>query len=472
MKLTFLGAAREVTGSSYLLECAASRVLIDCGMFQGGREARQRNLSALDWDVRALQAVVQTHAHIDHSGLLPRLCLKGFKGPIYCTEPTAALLKVMLLDSAFIQEKEAEWENFRPDGRRGRSARRNETAPLYTVAQAQSCLKQLRPLRYDEPFEPAPGLRCVFRDAGHILGSAIIECWAKGARGERKIVFSGDLGQPGHPLVRDPTRIAEADYLLVESTYGNRLHKSWPATVEEIVSALEDTLRHRRGNVIIPAFAVGRTQDILFLLADLTRQGRLEPIDIYVDSPMATAATEVTFRHLDVLDAETHQLFNWEGRNAFFSRVRFVQDVEESKALNRVAAGAIIISASGMCEAGRIKHHLRHNLPRKESAIVIVGFQAAHTLGRRIVDGAKSVRIFREDVPVRARIHTIGGLSAHADQAALLGWLGAFRRAPRQTFIVHGEASTALEFGEKLGHDLGWQVTVPEAGQEFELNGA
>lgn len=473
MKIRFLGAAREVTGSSYWLETNEARLLFDCGMFQGGREARQRNFSALDFDARACQAVVQTHAHIDHSGLLPRLCLKGFQGPIYCTEPTAALLKVMLPDSAFIQEKEAEWQNFKAPRRRGSgNGHRHsagETAPLYTVAQAQACLRQLRPLPYDTAFEPAPGVRCVFRDAGHILGSAIVECWVNKDGGERKIVFSGDLGQPGHPLVRDPTLIPEADYLLVESTYGNRLHRGWQETVEEFIFALQDTLRHRQGNVIIPAFAVGRTQDLLFLLADLTRQGRLKPMDIYVDSPMATAATEVLFRHLDVLDAETHRLLDWEGRGEFFARVRFVQDLEESKALNRIKGGAIIISASGMCEAGRVKHHLRHNLPRAESTVIIVGFQAAHTLGRRIVDGAKMVRIFHEDVPVRARVHTIGGLSAHADQAGLMGWLRGFRTAPRETFIVHGEAATALEFGEKLRQDLGWKVSVPEAGQRFEL---
>ena len=471
MQLCFHGAAREVTGSSYELSTDEARILVDCGMFQGGREARPRNLQALDFDVRGLDAVVQTHAHIDHSGLLPRLCLKGFKGPIYCTEPTAALLKVMLLDSAFIQEKEAEWQNFKAPERRGggRGRQSAETAPLYTVAQAQACLRQLRPLPYDQPFDAAPGVRCVFRDAGHILGSAIVECWVESPGGTRKIVFSGDLGQPGHPLVRDPTLIADTDYLLVESTYGNRLHRSWQETVEEFVLALQDTLRHRQGNVIIPAFAVGRTQDILFLLADLTRQGRLKPMDIYVDSPMATAATEVLFRHLDVLDADTQNLLNWEGRKDFFARVRFVQDLEESKALNRIKGGAIIISASGMCEAGRIKHHLRHNLPRAESTVIIVGFQAAHTLGRRLVDKARAVRIFREDVPVRARIYTIGGLSAHADQAGLMGWLKGFRGAPKETFVVHGEAATALEFGEKLRQDLGWKVSVPQAGQRFEL---
>ncbi|MBI3148001.1 MAG: MBL fold metallo-hydrolase [Betaproteobacteria bacterium] len=472
MNIRFLGAAREVTGSSYWLDTGDARLLVDCGMFQGGREARQRNFSALDFDARTLDAVVQTHAHIDHSGLLPRLVLRGFKGPIFCTEPTAALLKVMLLDSAFIQEKEAEWQNFKAPDRRGAGRGRKvaEAAPLYTVAQAQASLKQLRPLPYDQPFEPTPGVRCIFRDAGHILGSAIIECWVRNGGTERKIVFSGDLGQPGHPLVRDPTLIPEADYLLVESTYGNRLHRSWQDTVEEFVAALQDTLRQRQGNVIIPAFAVGRTQDILFLLAELTRQGRLKPLDIYVDSPMATAATEVLFRHLDVLDAEAHRVLDWEGRAEFFARVRFVQDVEESRALNRIKGGAIIISASGMCEAGRIKHHLRHNLPRPESTVIIVGFQAANTLGRRLVDKARLVRIFREDVPVRAHIYTIGGLSAHADQAGLLAWLKGFRRPPRQTFVVHGESATALEFGEKLRQDLGWNATVPEAGQSFELD--
>jgi len=469
MKIRFLGAAREVTGSSYWLETGQARLLIDCGMFQGGREADRRNFAAIEFDPRPLDAVLLTHAHIDHSGLLPRLMLKGFKGPIYCTEATAALLQVMLPDSAHIQEKEAEWRNFKAEGRRGKASRAVEVAPLYTVAQAQATLKLLRPLPYDQSFEPAPGARCTFREAGHILGSASIELALAQNGDSRKFVFSGDLGQPGHPLMRDPACIAEADYVFVESTYGNRLHRPWSDTVEEFVFALQDTLRHRRGNVIIPAFAVGRTQDILFLLAELVRQGRIEAPNIYVDSPMATAATEVFFRHLDLLDADAHRILDWPGRRDFFARVKFVQDVEESKALNRIRSGALIISASGMCDAGRVKHHLAHNLSRKESTVIIAGFQAAGALGRRLVDGAKSVRLFGEDVPVRAHLFTIGGLSAHADQAGLMSWLKCFRSAPRRAFVTHGEASTALEFGAKIEKELNWKVTVPEAGMQLQL---
>lgn len=466
MKLTFLGAAQEVTGSCYLVEAAGARFLVECGMFQGGRETRIKNRDAFDFDPDAIDFVLLTHAHIDHSGLLPRLVAFGFKGPVYATTATCDLLAVMLPDSGHIQEKEAEWEN----ARRHKTSKKAhaDSAPLYTVIQAQASLKRLRPVEYGDEVNPAPGVRCRFRDAGHILGSSMIELWLEEAGKTRKLVFSGDLGQPGHPLVRDATPIEETDVLVVESTYGNRLHKSMDDTIEELVFAIQDTLKHRGGNVIIPAFAVGRTQDMLYLLADLIRQGRLPALDIYVDSPMATAATGITLKHLDLLDPEARLLIDGQrGRNGQ-SRVHFVEDVEASQALNG-ARGAVIISASGMCDAGRVKHHLRYNLPLRESSVLIIGFQAAGTLGRRLVDGAKIVRIFGVEVPVRARIFTIGGLSAHADQAALLGWLSHFRAPPRQTFVVHGEAATAIGFAAHIHDTLGWRAEAPMAGQSVDI---
>ncbi len=475
MKLTFLGAAREVTGSSYLLEADGVRFLVDCGMFQGGREARDKNCRAFSFDPRTIDFVILTHAHIDHSGLLPRLVALGFKGRIYTTRATCDLLAVMLPDSAHIQEKEAEYQNLhrfrqgmaRRDAARGSFPR--DTAPLYTVAQAQASLKQLNPVDYDLEIAPHPQVRCTFRDAGHILGSAIVEVWVGEGPRRRKIVFSGDLGQPARPLLRDPTPIFDADYLLVESTYGNRDHKSMEATQDELVTAINDTIERKGGNVIIPAFAVGRTQDMLYLLADLTRQARIPKLSVFVDSPMATAATEITFKHMELLDAETHALMGRHGGAQYFRKLEFVEDVEESKALDRVTGGAVIISASGMCEAGRIKYHLRANLARRESTILITGFQAAGTFGRRLVDGAKRVRLLGEDIPVRADLYTLGGLSAHADRTALLAWLGHFRSKPRQVFVVHGEETVAKGFAADLKTQFDWNAMAPAPGHSVIL---
>ena len=467
MKLTFLGAAREVTGSCYLLEAGGLRCLIDCGLFQGGREARDKNRHAFAFDPRGIDCVILTHAHIDHSGLLPRLVALGFKGPIYATRATCELLGVLLPDAAYIQEKEAEIENKRRF--RSRHGLRSEAAPLYTVAQARACLRQLKAVDYDAEFVPHPALRGIFRDAGHILGSAIAELWVGEGAHRRKLVFSGDLGQPARPLMRDPTPIARADWLVVESTYGNRLHKSMAETEDELVHAVVDTLERKGGNLIVPAFAVGRTQDMLFLFADLARRGRIPKLTVYVDSPMATAATGIVTRHMELLDEEANAVLGRQGGAQYFRRLAFVEDVEESKALDGIAGGAVIVSASGMCDAGRIKYHLRNNLPRRESTVLITGFQAAGTLGRRLVDGAKRVRIFGVEVPVKADLYTLGGLSAHADRNALLGWLRGFHGAPRRTFVVHGEAETAQGFAATIHDELGWAAEAPAPGQSVTL---
>ncbi len=471
MKLTFLGAAREVTGSSYLVETEGLRFLVDCGLFQGGRETREKNRRAFAFDPATIDFVILTHAHIDHSGLLPRLVALGFRGIIHSTRATCDLLAVMLPDAAYIQEKEAESENLRRFKSRREKERGmgREVAPLYTVAQAKASLRQLNPVDYDLEIAPHPRVRCIFRDAGHILGSAIVEVWVDEGDRRTKIVFSGDLGQPARPLLRDPTPIEDADYLLVESTYGDRLHKSMEATEDELVEAINDTIERKGGNVVVPAFAVGRTQDMLYLFADLARQGRIPKLNVFVDSPMATAATEITFRHMRLLDAETHALMGRHGGEEHFRKLSFVEDVEESKALDRIKGGAVIISASGMCEAGRIKFHLRANLGRRESTILITGFQAAGTFGRRLVDGAKRVRLLGEDIPVRADLYTLGGLSAHADRAALLAWLGHFRNPPRRTFVVHGEEGVATGFATELKQRMGWDAQAPEPGASVIL---
>ncbi|PXW99445.1 metallo-beta-lactamase family protein [Sphaerotilus hippei] len=465
MKISFIGAAQEVTGSCFLVETDGLRFLVDCGMFQGGREARTRNLEAWRFDPRGIDFVLLTHAHIDHSGLLPRLCALGFKGPIHTTHATADLLSVMLLDSAFIQE--SEWA--RAQRQRDHGPRRQVEPPLYTVAQAQASLAQLRGVACDEMLQPHAQVRCRLRDAGHILGSAIIEVWVTEHGTTRKLVFSGDLGQPGRPIVRDPTPIAEADVLLVESTYGNRLHRPLAETVDELVFVIEDTLRRRQGNIIIPAFALGRTQELLCLLADLRRQGRLPHLQVFVDSPMADKVTEITWKHPELFDEQTRSLLSQRQQHPEWLDLHFTRSVEESMALNQIRAGAIIISASGMCEAGRIKHHLRHHLGRAECAIVIIGYQAEGTLGRRLVDGHRQVRIFGDEITVRAKIHTLGGLSAHADQAALMAWLRGFTSAPARTFVVHGEARTACDFADRIADELGWSVEAPAPGSRIDL---
>ncbi|MEZ5549997.1 MAG: MBL fold metallo-hydrolase [Pseudomonadales bacterium] len=454
MELQFFGAAREVTGSCYLIDSDEVRFLVDCGMFQGGREVAARNLEPFGFDPRSIDFVLLTHAHIDHSGLLPKLTRSGFTGPIYTTRATADLLNVMLPDSAHIQEEDAK--------RAERHGRKNAQPPIYDAIDAQDCLKQLVAVSYDVKISPHSAVDCRFRDAGHILGSAIIEVWV--SEGERKVsfVFSGDLGQPGRPILRDPTLIEHADVLVVESTYGGRNHKQLSPTLDEFVAAINAT---DRGNVIIPAFAVGRTQEVLYYLHHLTRQGRLHNLNIFVDSPMATAATEITRDHLALFDEEAAKLASWRTEGHNLPALHFVGSVAESKALNQIRSGAIVISASGMCDAGRIRHHLRQNLHRSECTIIITGYQAQGSLGRRLVDGAERVRLFGSEIQVRAKIVTMGGFSAHADEAALMQWLGNFVTPPTVTYVVHGEEDAALSVAQAIENRLEWRVEVPVYGQ-------
>ncbi|MFA5663466.1 MBL fold metallo-hydrolase RNA specificity domain-containing protein [Castellaniella sp.] len=458
MKLSFLGAAGEVTGSCFLMEAAGVRFLVDCGLFQGGREALTRNHRPFDFAPAGIDFVLLTHAHVDHSGLLPKLVRDGFRGPIHSTAATIDLLGVMLPDSAHIQETDAARNARRFGDRRTRP-------PLYTLRDAQASLKLTRSIEYDQRFSPAEGIQCRFRDAGHIIGSAIIELWITEYGRTTKLVFSGDLGQPNRPIVRDPAVIDEADLLIMESTYGDRLHPPLAETENEMVEVIQRTLFEQGGNVIIPAFAVGRTQQMLYLLHRLTCDGRLKNLKVFVDSPMATEATHLTYRHLDLFDEPTRELVQWRACAADMPALYFTASVEESMALNQVRSGVIIISASGMCDAGRIRHHLRHNLARPECSVLIPGFQAEGTLGRRLVDGADQVRLFGETIPVRAAIRRIDGLSAHADQAALLNWAAAFKRAPAQTYVVHGEPAAGQALADQLHQRLGWHVMIPTHGQ-------
>ncbi len=471
MELTFFGAAGEVTGSCTRVRAGGVAFLVDCGMFQGGREAGRRNLEALDFDLREIDFVLLTHAHIDHSGLLPRLVALGYRGPIHATEATVRLLEVMLLDSAHIQEKEA--ERAARESHRKRHKRLRAAPLLYTVAQALTSLNRLRPVRYDDEWSPHPKARCRFREAGHILGSAIVEVDIEVGPGgrTRRLVFSGDLGQPDRPVLRDPEVVKHADVLCVESTYGDRVHRALADTEAELVAVLHDTLERRRGNVIIPAFAVGRTQELIFFLAALVRSGRAPPLNVVVDSPMATEVTELTLDFGALWDEPTRDLLAWMQAHRDRFTVRFVADVEESMALNSQRAGLVVISASGMCDAGRIRYHLKYNLGRSECSIVICGFQAAGSLGRRLVDGARQVSLFGERIAVRARVHTIGGLSAHADSKALLAWLAAFESPPRHTFVVHGEAGASAALRDALTRQLGWRaVGIPCRGEPYRLD--
>ncbi|MEY4059866.1 MAG: hypothetical protein RL551_1122 [Pseudomonadota bacterium] len=464
MKIQFLGAAGEVTGSRHSVEATVGgrevRFIVDFGMFQGGREASFKNLEPLPFSPKEIDFVVLTHAHIDHSGLLPRLCAQGFSGPIYCTDATYELLKILLPDSAHLQRSDVERAERRQKAGKWRG---DLPVALYSMEEAELALGQCEVLSYGEHVELCKGIHLEFLNAGHILGSAIavIDITEDHAQ-KKRCVFSGDIGMKGKLLMPDPARIAQADVVVVESTYGDRLHKTLADTESELIEVVTSTLS-AHGNIIIPAFAVGRTQEMLFLLIDLVRRNLLPHLSIWVDSPMATAATHLTQRFFAQLDKESQSTFEWFKKNPGAVDLRFIADVEESKALNKIKGGAIIISASGMCDAGRIVHHLQNNLPRAQNAIVITGFQAYGSLGRRLVDKAAKVRLFGEEVQVRASVHTIGGLSAHADQAGLLDWLRGFESAPKSVFVVHGEPEASAVLAQTIRDELEWKnVIIPE----------
>ena len=464
MKIQFLGAAGEVTGSRHSVEVMLSgmprRFLVDYGMFQGGREATNKNLEPLPFPPKDLDFVVLTHAHIDHSGLLPRLCAQGFAGPIYCTNATFELIKILLLDSAHLQRADVE----RAERKIKVGKWRGEVpVALYSREEVEMTLTQFETLEYGQSLELMPGIQLEFHNAGHILGSAIaVIDIAEDELQKKRCIFSGDIGMKGKVLMPDPDLVQEADVVVVESTYGDRLHRSLQDTEDELVEVITSTMT-AHGNVVMPAFAVGRTQEILFLLIDLVRRGRLPHLSIWVDSPMATAATHLTQHFFSQLDGQSQATFAWYKNNPESVDLRFIADVEESKALNKIKGGAIIISASGMCDAGRIIHHLASNLPRAQNAIVITGFQAYGSLGRRLVEKVEKVRLFGEEIPVKASIHTIGGLSAHADQAGLLDWLRGFKREPSAVFVVHGEPESSSVLAQCIRDELHWtKVIIPE----------
>jgi metallo-beta-lactamase family protein len=463
VRLTFFGAAGEVTGSSLLVEAGGSRFLVDAGMFQGGREAPRKNREAYARDLGRLDFVLLTHAHLDHCGLLPRFAAEARRGPqIYCTKPTADLVPVMLKDSAHIQARSR-----RPVTHRRAAGR--EQAPLYTAEDVDRLALRLNAVPYDVEFRPLPTVAVRLRSAGHIVGAAFAEIRVQDGARERLLVVSGDLGEASPLIVRDREALSEADLLVMESTYGDRNHRSMEATESELVEVMHDVLQQRHGNVIVPSFALGRTQEFLVLLYRLAKAGRVRVPLVFVDSPLARQASDITFRHLEALDelaVEFHQAER--GRKLPFT-LRYTEDVEDSMFLNSIRNGAVIISASGMCDAGRIRHHLRHNLPRHECGVLFTGFQAARTLGRRIVDGARAVRLFNESVPVRASVHTLGGLSAHAGQDALMGWLAGARRKPKMTFLVHGEPEASHSLSARIARELKWPTTLAAPATRYDV---
>lgn len=461
MEIRFLGAAREVTGSCFHLLGGGTEILVDCGMRQGGKKDNHEGDSAFSFNPAAIDCVLLTHAHIDHSGLLPRLVKEGFRGKIFATPATADLARVMLFDSANIQEKDAEWLT-----KKAHRAGRNENHyPLYNISDVEMTVPLISDVPYGKKVRLGKGMGFSFSDAGHILGSGSVELTFPGGQGDRSIIFSGDIGKKDNPIIADPVHAKTSDYVVIESTYGNRLHKNMEESIAELVSAVTSTFE-RGGNVIIPTFAIGRTQDLLYTLNNLVREGRLGKLDVYVDSPLAEEATRIYLAHPEVYDDEARKLYTQKRGMAL--NLHFVHSVEQSQRLNSIRSGAIIMAGSGMCEGGRIRHHFKHNIWRPECSIVIVGFQANGTLGRKIVDGADKVNILGEDIAVRARIYTIGGFSAHGDQNDLLQWLGAFRNHP-EVFIVHGEEKAALDFEKAVRERFGFTTHVPSLKEKFNL---
>ena len=445
MKLSFFGAAHAVTGSCHCLEVGGKKILVDCGL-QQGRDEHDDN--ALDFPPSYIDCVVVTHAHIDHSGRLPLLVKEGFSGPIYATRLTAQLLSIMLRDSAHIQESDAQWQN-----QKGKRAGRPEVEPLYTLADAEAALQQIRALEYDQIFELCPGVRARFQDAGHLLGSSLVEIWAEEGGETRKLVFSGDLGNVDQPIIRNPTFLTEADYVVMESTYGDRNHEP-PESYTEALAQLIDQVFAQGGNIVIPSFAVGRTQELLYFLREIKDKGMVKSYPdflVCVDSPLAAEATRIYAGDLHgYLDEEAIAVLQGGDDLFTFPGLTLTQTTEESKALNMDKTPKIIISASGMCDAGRIRHHLKHNLWRPECAVVFVGYQAEGSLGRRLLDGAKTVKLFGEEIAVQARIVNFKGLSSHADRDHLLDWADHFLPRPKQIFVVHGDAPVTELFADEL----------------------
>lgn len=474
MKVTFLGATKTVTGSNFLVEAAGKKFLVDCGMWQGKKELEEENFQEFEFNPAEIDFMLLTHAHIDHSGRIPKLYNEGFKNKIYAHKATCDLCALMLPDSGHIQEMENEWKN-RKRMRKGEEPRE----PLYTAEQAARCLEIFEPVKYDEIIEITPEIHVRFNDAGHMLGSSIIELWVKEDGKQTKTVFTGDLGNNDIPLLSEPTMIEDADYLIMESTYGSRKHMKNEEKAEMFLDIVSETL-DKQGTVVIPSFAVGRTQEILYELDKiketknddkfLKEYETLMNAPVYVDSPLAISATEVFKENMELFDEETQKDISKGDNPLEFPGLKFTVTADESKLLNEDKTPSIIISASGMCEVGRIKHHLKHNLWNPNSTILFVGYQAPGTLGYSIVNGAEKVKIFGEEIAVNARIEYLEGYSGHADQDGLMNFIYSFIKKPKQIFLVHGEEESQDVLKEKIETETNLPVVIAEYGETYELN--
>lgn len=473
MKITFLGAAKTVTGSNFLVEAAGKKFLVDCGMYQGKATEEKENGDPFLYDVNEIDFMLLTHAHIDHSGRIPKLYNDGYRNPIYATKATCDLCTIMLPDSGHIQEMEIEWRN-----RKRKREGKKELPPLYTAEQATKSLEIFRPVKYDEIIEIDEFIKVRFNDAGHMLGSSIIEVWAEENGKTEKAVFTGDLGNNDIPLLASPTMIETADYLIMESTYGSRLHMRNDDKAELFLNIVSETL-NKGGTVVIPSFAVGRTQEIVYELNKLKENTEdeefikkyktLMSVPVYVDSPLAISATEVFRDNMELFDDDVQEAMKKGDNPLEFTGLQFTRTAEESKALNEMNTSSIIISASGMCEVGRIKHHLKHNLWNPNSTILFVGYQAPGTLGSKLVNGEKKVKIFGEEITVNARIEYIEGYSGHADQEWLLNFIYSFITKPKHIFLVHGEEESQNVLKEKIIQTTNIPVTIPDFGETYEL---
>jgi metallo-beta-lactamase family protein len=463
--LTFLGAVGEVTGSRYLIEAEGSTLLLECGLHQGGAEADKANRTSLARLARQVDAVILSHGHLDHSGLVPKLVRDGYRGPVYCTPGTLDLLRIMWKDAAFVMSKDVEWEN-----KRRRRADRRLLEPLFEEADVDRALALCEKVPYNRIESLAGDARLEFHDAGHILGSAIVGLTLPSGGRERRLVFSGDLGNPDSVLMHDPARLEEADVVLMESTYGDRDHRPMEDTIEELAGILEQA-HADGGNVLIPAFAVGRTQEVLYHLSMLYHAGRLRQQKVFLDSPMAIEVTELYARRRETLDPDDVARLERNGNGVLVESLpplQFSRSVEDSMAINRIHGGAIIIAGAGMCNGGRIRHHLKYNLWRQDAHVIFVGFQAAGTLGRRLVDGAHKVKLLGSEIAVKASIHTLGGFSAHAGQSQLLAWAAGFRNHPA-FHLVHGEPAAQQSLADALRRRHGIKANIPGARDQVEL---
>ncbi len=466
IKLRFLGGAQNVTGSRHMLEVNGTRLLVDCGLYQE-RQFKARNWEPFDFPASSINAVLLTHAHLDHCGLLPKLVKDGFAGSIYCTAATAEIARIIMLDSARLQQEDAEYKRKRHqrEGRKGP----HDDVPLYTIEDVEATLPLFKKVRYREPVAIAEGIKATFCEAGHVLGSAVIHVCIQKNGETRSVLFSGDIGRPDRPILRDPAEIDEADYILVESTYGDRVHRGRGDIKAEIAEVINAT-RAAGGNIIIPSFALERSQEMLYYVNELIAEDKIPHLMVFLDSPMASSITKVFKHHSDLFDEEMNEhMANGESPFAF-SGLKFTHTATESKAINHIRGTAIVIAGSGMCTGGRVKHHLVNNIERPESTIMFIGYQAVGTLGRRIVQGEKEVRILGEVRKVRAKVVQIHGFSAHADRDELLHWLSSLKNHPKKIFVVHGETESAKAFGEYVKEKTGWEVMVPEFKDEVVLD--